>query len=43
LWGGAQGTRDKLLLALCVITLMFGDYEVKFGELAADLKLNPDK
>jgi hypothetical protein len=39
----AQASRDKLLLALCVLTLMAGDYEVKFDELAADLKMHCDK
>jgi hypothetical protein len=39
----AQASKDKLLLALCVLTLMAGDFEVKFDELAADLKMHCDK
>lgn len=38
-----QACRDRLLLALCVITMMFGDFQVNFGDLAQDLKLHPDK
>lgn len=38
-----QTCKDKLLLVLCVTTLMFAKFEVDFGALAHDLKMHPDK
>ena len=35
--------RDRLVLSLCVVSLMFARFQLDFTLLASDLKLHPDK
>jgi hypothetical protein len=39
----SESRRDRLVLSLCVVSLMFARFQLDFTLLASDLKLHPDK